>query len=326
MAYLTRKSGGLSGLVAALWLGLAPAAAAAPAAPTVERSAPPAASQRTPRSDGRTTPRPAIWLLSDEDTRIYLFGTIHILPPALEWRSAELDRVVERADELVLEVAEDPDPEDSAGFGAHALLGKSVPIAERVSPDRRDMLRALIESSGVPVEAFDNMHTWAAAMTLSVLAIAQDYAGDSGVAPDALTGVEDALRADFRTRGLPISGVETGEQQLGFFARLPLHAQRAMLESLIDAYREGDPDIMDPREDGWLEGDVARIATEMDEMPPELFDVLLVRRNRAWTDWLIARLDRPGTILFAVGAGHLAGRSSVQAMLEARGYRVTRID
>jgi uncharacterized protein YbaP (TraB family) len=64
----------------------------------------------------------------------------------------------------------------------------------------------------------------------------------------------------------------------------------------------------------------------MEQMPPELYEVLITRRNTAWTDWLIARLDRPGTVLFAVGAGHLSGRASVQSMLAARGFSVTRVD
>jgi uncharacterized protein YbaP (TraB family) len=60
--------------------------------------------------------------------------------------------------------------------------------------------------------------------------------------------------------------------------------------------------------------------------PPALFDVLVRRRNAAWTSWLEARLKRPGTLLFAVGAGHLAGKESVQAMLAQRGLRVKRVD
>ena len=94
---------------------------------------------------------------------------------------------------------------------------------------------------------------------------------------------------------------------------------------MVDSYRQGDPDLTQPNEDGWLRGDVADIAEEMQAMPPELFEALLTRRTHAWTGWLIDRLERPGTVLFAVGAGHLAGRDSVQSMLEARGFTVRRI-
>lgn len=316
-----KKTAALWSLLAAFVLGFGPASAAAPQLP--ERQPPAAEATAAERA---RAPRPAIWLLEDGDTRIYLFGTVHILPPELQWRSPALDRVIGEADELVMEVAEDPRTDESGALAPIMLLGKTFPILQRVSPDRRAALGEMIAASGIAAEAFDQMQTWAAAMTLAVLDIARAYSGDSGVPPEDLRGVEDALRDDFAGRNRPISGVETSAQQLGFFARLPLSSQRALLESMVDAYKSGRGDILEPDEDGWVHGDVTQLAAEMEQMPPELFDVLLVRRNTAWTQWLIDRLDRPGTVLFAVGAGHLAGRASVQSMLEARGFTVRRVD
>lgn len=315
------------GLIAALLLGAAPASAA-PAVPVRSAEAAPSATPAPvdPRLDVGTTPRPAIWLLSDADTRIYLFGTVHILPPELLWRSAELNRVVAEADELVLEIADEGEEGAQSELMPLMLLGKTVPIAHRVSPDRREALAEMVSAAGMEIGSLDSMQTWAVAVSIAATSIARDYAGDSGVPPEALTGVEDALRSDFRARNKPISGVETSAQQLGFFARMPLRTQRALLESMVDAYRAGDAGIMDPGEDGWVRGDTARIAAEMERMPPELFEPLLTRRNQAWTDWLVERLQRPGTVLFAVGAGHLAGRDSVQTMLAARGLTVQRVD
>lgn len=296
--------------LAAVALWTAPAVAqAGPAAP-----APVAEAATTP-------PRPALWLLADEDTRIYLFGTIHILPPDLRWRSAALDRAVGEADELVLEIDDEEMDNFDAGVLEGTMLGKSVPVTARVSPDRRDRLVEMIRASGVPAETFDGLQTWAVAMSLSVAEIAEDYGADT----QALTGVEEALTEDFRNRGRPISGVETASQQIGFFSTLPLSVQREMLEQTIDAWSAGTGDL-DPGDADWLRGDLDAMAAEFDEMPPELFDALLTRRNTRWTGWLIDRLARPGTVLFAVGAGHLAGRASVQSMLAARGYQVTRVD
>jgi uncharacterized protein YbaP (TraB family) len=157
-----------------------------------------------------------------------------------------------------------------------------------------------------------------------VAGLIQSLAGPDG-SPEDVTGVEDALRVDFSRSGRPISGVETGPQQLGFLASLSPETQRAMLEQMVDSFREGDPDLTQPSDEDWLSGELSDIAEDMADMPPELYEVLVTRRNRAWTGWLIERLDRPGDVLFAVGAGHLAGRDSVQSMLEARGFTVRRI-
>ncbi len=272
----------------------------------------------------RAAPRPGIWLLEDEDTKIYLFGTVHILPPGLKWRSAALDRIVREADELVLETPEEDDitPEEVAEI---MMMGKQVPLVERVSRDRRAALREMILTSGVPAEVYDGMHTWAAVFSLEIAHLIRAYTGEEPLQAEAITGVEEVLTADFRQRERPISGVETAAQQLGFLASMPMAEQHEMLEQMIDAYTSGET-VLDPQERSWLSGDTDAIAEEMKALPPGLFDTLLTRRNTAWTGWLIERLEQPGTVLFAVGAGHLAGEVSVQEMLARRGYTVTRID
>jgi hypothetical protein len=60
-------------------------------------------------------------------------------------------------------------------------------------------------------------------------------------------------------------------------------------------------------------------------MPQPIYERVYAARNRAWADWLERRLDQPGTVLFAVGAGHLAGRDSVQELLERRGLAARRV-
>jgi uncharacterized protein len=280
------------------------------------------------------SPRPAIWLLEDADTRIWLFGTVHVLTPGLRWRSPAFDRVAQEADELVLEIADDASPADMSRFGRYLLLGKTVSILSRVSPQRRPALQRIIEGSGLPIENLDAMQTWAVAIMLTAQQMDQAYRAAGrrpGPAPTEtepsppLTGVEDALRVEFRANGRPISGVETGEQQLSFLASAPVGVQRTMLESLVDGDALGTGQF-EPNEAGWLSGDIDSIAAELEQLPAELRETLIARRNAAWADWLVARLDRPGDVLFAVGVGHLAGDGSVQALLAARGLTVRRID
>lgn len=272
---------------------------------------------------GAAPPNPAIWLLADEDTRIYLFGTVHILPHDLVWRSEALERVIAEADELVLEIGEEPAADEAAALFAPMMMDKSVSILGRVSPARRAALREMIAASGLPIELYDRMHSWGAAFMLVGASFREAYADPN--APEApLTGVEDSLRVDFERDNRPISGVESVETQLGFFDAMPLGEQRAFLESTIDAYLSEEA-VFDPEEAGWVRGDVESIGAEMEALPPALFERLITRRNAAWTEWLVERLRRPGTVLFAVGAGHLAGRDSVQSMLAGRGLRANRL-
>ncbi len=311
--------GGLAGLAALAALFQPVAAVARDPVPAVS------AGSRTPAAQ----PRPAIWLIEDSDTKIYLFGTVHVFPSALRWRSAALDRVIAEADELVMET---PDASMAEAFDPERLLapmemGKSVSILERVSPEARPRLRAALEATGMPIEYYDRLHIWGVAFLLTGFQISQQYAGDGkdGARPVALTGAEEQLGALFRRTKRPISGVETIEEQIAVFATMPLSAQRRFLESTVT---EGDPASPSPdmAETAWVQGDVDSLAAEMQALPSELYDALLTRRNRNWTDWLVERMEKPGTVLFAVGAGHLAGPDSVQRMLAERGLTARRVN
>jgi uncharacterized protein YbaP (TraB family) len=303
---------------------------------------------------GHRGPHPALWLLEDSDTKIYLFGTIHILPPHFRWRSPRFDAVARSADELVLEVANGDAPETLATALAELRLGKSVPILWRVPPDRRRALQDLVDDLGIPTARFEAMQTWAVAMGLAAALIVRGVSADHGAsAGDGASadhgegeargregaarrpsiadvpGVEGPLEAEFRASHRPVSGVETAAQQMRFFGVLTFAEQRQLLESIVDAYQSGDADSLggegDIGQNAWVRGNVAVMAATTHDIPGPLYDVLLRRRNAAWTEWLIHRLDRPGTLLFAVGAAHLAGPDSVRSMLAARGFRVRRI-
>jgi uncharacterized protein YbaP (TraB family) len=78
----------------------------------------------------------------------------------------------------------------------------------------------------------------------------------------------------------------------------------------------------------WASGKLDRIAATFDNetrQSPELVEALFRRRNATWTAWLRKRLETPGTVMVAVGAGHLAGADSVPAMLAAQGLKLKRI-
>ena len=330
-------------------------------------AAQPAAAQRTRHphraAAAQRGPHPALWLLEDEDTKIYLFGTIHILPRGFRWRSPRFDAAVRSADELVMEIAGLDTTETRDAVLSEMRLGKSAPLLWRVSPDRREALQQMVDDLGIPMDRLDAMQTWAAAVVLMGMEIVrgmqaadrpenrtrgqqaaetgneradegadadEDADAEQAAAAAPLIGVEGPLEAEFRASHRPVSGVETATQQMRFFSGLSFADQRAFLEGIVEAHSTGEG-LGDLRASGdigqnaWVRGNVAAMAAAAESLRGPLYDLLLRRRNAAWTDWLIHRLDRPGTLLFAVGAAHLAGPDSVRAMLAARGFRIRRI-
>ncbi len=266
--------------------------------------------------------RPALWQVSDPDTTVYLFGTIHILPENYRWESAKIQKAVANSNELYVETLVDPKKptELVAALNSMGYSKGLPPIAERVAPDKRPLLDAAIARSGIPRATFDGMETWAAAfMLLGVQYRSIGLAGDNGV--------EQTLKAQFGGAGKPIGQLETNAEQLGFFDKLPEVAQRSLLEGSIEGSTSAGNEFADMLR-AWVSGDVGQIARTFNHdlaSTPELREALLDQRNANWSRWIQQRMQKPGTIMIAVGAGHLAGDDSVLARLESAGYRVKRI-
>ena len=265
---------------------------------------------------------PALWKVADHDTTIYLFGTIHLLPKDTKWRSSAFDKAAAGADTLVVETVID---ESNPAATMNELLQLAVspglpPLADRVPPERRAALLATVAKSGIPPQMFDKMETWAAAFMLLGVQF-RELGLDPG------SGVESALKKQFTDSKKSISQLETNAEQLGFFDRLSEDAQRKFLVAMLDGASNMDAEFNGMLK-AWTRGDVKEIAKSFNSDLSdaiELRDALLTQRNANWAKWVKGRLDQPGTVLVAVGAGHLAGDQSVQIMLEKQGVKVTRL-
>ena len=267
------------------------------------------------------TARPALWQVSDADTTIYLFGTIHLLPSDLKWRTAKLDQALTSSQELVVEtIIDDKNPTKLMSAMASIGLAKGLPpIVERVPPAKRAALQAAIKKSGVPETAYNAMKTWMAAFLLL-----SNQFRDMGLSG----GVEGVLRNDFIASNKPIGELESNVEQLGFFDRLPEAAQRNLLEGALEENATVKRDFGGML-DAWSRGDVKGIARTFDHdlsASPDLRDSLIRQRNANWSKWIERRMTQPGAVLIAVGAGHLAGPHSVLEMLKRDGYKIQRVE
>ena len=265
---------------------------------------------------------PALWSVSDADTTVYLFGTIHLLPEHYQWRSPALDKAVNQSQELVVEtLVDDKNPQALVSTLMRMALASGLPpIDQRVDPSKRAALDAAIAKSGIPKVALDRMKTWAAAFMLL-----GDQFRDMGL--KAGEGVEPVLKSSFTSEGKPIGQLETNAEQLGFFDSLPEKAQRALLEGAVDSPKASS-DQFNAMLSSWQHGDVKAIARSFNHdlaASPELRDALLRRRNADWARWIEERMKQPGSVMIAVGAGHLAGDDSVVDLLKRDGLHVHRV-
>jgi uncharacterized protein YbaP (TraB family) len=269
----------------------------------------------------RSSGHPAMWKIADSDTTIYLFGTFHLLPQGSDWRTPAFDRALASSDELVLEIG---NLDDQMALAQTLMrLGMSPglpPLLERVPAGNKAALEAMVEESGIPLAALDRMETWAAGLMLATVTYKR-----LGIDPNA--GVERTIQGPWKASGRPVGGLETIEDQFGLFDRLPEDEQRRFLVAMLDSPEQAKKQFA-AMIAAWSRGDVAGIARSFDDetlTSATLREALMTRRNAKWADWLKNRLDRPGTVFVAVGAGHLAGNDSVQRMLAAEGVRAVRV-
>lgn len=283
---------------------------------------------------------PALWKFGDADTTVYLFGTIHALPPGYAWEDERIRKAMDASDTLVIETLVDKDPRAMAALFPPPD-NSLPPIVERVKPEARPAFEALLAKAKVDPATLNRMPTWQACFVL-MGAMMRDlgvqreagvedgltnaFAAPAASAAPAETGQSSTLPASAATK--KIEGLETVADQLAMFSTLSEADQREMLTSFATGKSNARSDY-DRLLKAWSSGDEAGIARMFDEdedLTPHLREILLRKRNANWAAWLKQRLEKPGTVFVAVGAGHLAGPLSVQKMLAAEGIAVEKVD
>lgn len=294
-------------LLAATALIALPAAAVAQTAP--------AAAPALPDAD------PAMWVVKDADTTIYLFGTAHALDGKTAWFNDEVKTAYDASQEVYFEIVP-PEPAAVQAAVTELAVDKNGPtLTSKLPPETAGKLAAELAEIGAPASAFDQFDPWFAATTLTALGMQK-----MGIKQEH--GAEAVLMAAAKQDGKTIGEIENFRWQLELFDSMPEDVQLALLQSSLEDMDQLEAE-MGKLLASWSTGDIETMAALMNESlrdHPRLAKLLLTDRNAAWAEWIDTRLDTPGTVFVAVGAGHLGGADSVQAMLEKRDIEATRVD
>lgn len=264
-------------------------------------------------------PRPALWKVADEDTTIWLFGTIHILPEKVEWHAGPVAAAFDASHELVTEIPIDQAQDSQAVILQHAARQDGKALRDTLGDGERAAYDAGMAAIGLPPQMFDGNDAWFAALMLTLFPLkAAGYNLESGI--------DTQVAGQARARGMTNTALESAEYQISLFDSLPEATQRRYLGDVLESLPTVKTDI-DAMVTAWKAGkadDLARLLNEQED-DPALRKVLLTRRNHAWAKWLKGRLREPGTVFVAVGAGHLAGKGSVQDKLARIGVKTVRV-
>jgi uncharacterized protein len=264
---------------------------------------------------------PAMWVIRDADSTLYLFGSFHLLRPDTAWGQAHVDQAFASADEVWFELTDIDDTAQAGRLIQTLGVSPDRPLSSLLNAEELASLDRAAKAIGATAQALDPLRPWLASMQL---VLAQMVLG--GFDPNA--GVDKVLMTRATALGKPMKGFETMEEQFRLLAGMSEEGQVEMLRETLKELDKG-PVEMERLLTAWSTGDVATIDTEMvQEMKaqsPEAYDLMLTRRNVNWANQIKQILAGSGTTFIAVGAAHLVGEDSVQAILAKDGITAERV-
>jgi uncharacterized protein YbaP (TraB family) len=264
---------------------------------------------------------PALWVVRDADTTVYLFGTVHFLPKDLVWFDEAVAEAFAASDELKMELLPVEDPASLAPLIMKLAVDPAGrTMAQRMTPEDHAAYVKAINALGLPAAQLEPMEPWF--IGLQAASVIYMKAG-----LDPKSGAEEVLTQAARKAGKTITAFETPEQQFTMLDSTPEAEQLAGVKDLAHRQDEGLA-VISKMIEHWTRGEAdetGRLMNEEMKDTPETARILLTDRNARWAADIQARMDRPGVVFVAVGAGHLTGKDSVQDLLAQEGLKVKRI-
>jgi uncharacterized protein len=257
---------------------------------------------------------PAIWLVQGPTAKIYLFGTMHILPkqgiwfgPKIAAAFADSEELWEEADIGLLQKQAAPN------IMARAMAPDSD-LWTKLPPATADKFRAELKTCHLPTSVVAHFRPWFATMLPSVCQLNEQ---SSKTLVEGANGPEGTLLARAKSAGKQTGFFETAEQQIGYLANSPESVQLRQLRDAIDQAAKGKDDF-DGIETAWLAGDepaIARQVADTKKTDPDFYATIFTDRNQHFAAKIAEMAAGDKNIFVAIGAGHLVGPDSVQVQL-----------
>lgn len=264
---------------------------------------------------------PALWQVSDADSHVWLFGSVHILDQKREWRTPRFEKALAESELVYFEVILDVDAYATMTrlTMTEGMIRGGGTLDDFLTIDQRAILRSIAAANGLDYAMLKRMRPWLAEMTLiQHNGLGLDVSGSAaGVETIIADEIDDARERELETPEFQfdlLAGRSDAEQVASLMATAnSLSRQTGMFEEMVDDWLAGDTESLH-----------AVMASELGPADSPLYKRLLSDRNRNWVTQIEGMLARNESAMIIVGAGHLSGPLSVQALLEERGYTVTR--
>lgn len=273
------------------------------------------------RPDG---PGGFLWKVENENTTVYLQGTIHVGKEELFPLNEKIEQAYLEADVVSPEI-------DIVGFDLIEMQSimmsmgtyqDGTTIKDHISDALYKKLEQKLSEFGMPIHLIENYQPWLMAQTVeSLLSLESDF----------IEGVDEYFLTRAHDDGKEIIPLEHPEDQFAIFANLSEEYQVEMLEASLDLTVEEYSEQIEALLDVYMEGNQEKLleiamednrtATEEDEA---FMRALNDDRNDGMADKIIGFLEKgeDKTYFVMVGALHLVLEPNIISILEEKGYTV----
>lgn len=262
---------------------------------------------------------PTLWHVKGPVGDAWLLGSIHILPPSVDWHSRKIATAVGASDVFVFEVPLDAQATGQlqALVAQHGFLPQDQTLRDLLHPKYRKDYDAAVTASGVDPAALARQRPWLAGLTMMFAQIGR-------LKFDPSNGPDTVLLREAKAEGKGVRYLETMEDQFAVLAPSDAEMDRDEFEASLGELRDVAGEIQ-PMVDAWGAGDQRKLDElvngDLDKFPAAR-KALLDDRNARWLPQIEAMLKEKHTFFITVGTGHLTGPKGIPALLRKAGYKV----
>jgi len=253
---------------------------------------------------------------------VYLAGSIHLLSNEYYPLAPAFDQAFQQSDLLVeeLDMAEMLAPDAQMQLLTRGMMPSGKTLDSVLSPETIQAVHDKVEQLGLPLQPLQLFKPWSLALTLEGLEWQK-----AGL--DAELGIDRHFYDMAKASNKSVQGLETLAYQISRFDEMPMPLQDRLLNETLKEMDTTKTSLAEMAQ-AWKSGDAAtieRLVLQDLKAEPQIYERLLVERNRAWLPKIEALFSRPRPAFVVVGAAHLVGSDGLLQALRAKGYTVAQM-
>jgi uncharacterized protein YbaP (TraB family) len=274
---------------------------------------------RPPAAQTQGTSRGLIWKVERDGRQAWLVGSMHLLTPDFYPLPASMEQAFAKSTVLMEEIDmnEASNPQLAASILAKAMNPPGTTLSGQLSKETIAVVSTWLAKMGLTLESLQPLKPWMVSITVQTLALQR-------IGFDPALGIDKHFQDAAARAGKRLQPLETALEQISFLDGLSPKTQDLMLRESVES-AESEQSQIKSIAAAWRSGDVPameRLALADMKDAPEVYDMMLVSRNRRWVPKVEACMQTSQCFV-VVGAAHLIGPDGLVTLLQQRGYTVT---